>query len=218
MNVFTINGRHRLERHGKEVAFRPPLKREGGVMPTRRLLVMHFTAGWSADSTVQWWRKPSAKGTSAHLLIDRDGTVIQVRAFNQTAGHAGTSSWKDPKTGVVYTQLNRCSIGIELCNAGDAVKERYPVTTGCGLGGKRIPTIEAKHKHGGRKTLWEVYPLAQLEAARAVAEALVKRYRLDDVVGHEDVAPGRKVDPGPAFPMREFRAALGFTKPLPKHT
>lgn len=217
MTVFSINGRHRLERHGKEVDFRPPLKPEGSPMRTRRVLVMHFTAGWSAQSTIEWWRKPAAKGTSAHVLIDRDGTVIQVRPFNQTAGHAGASSWKDPKTGVVYRNINFCSIGIELCNAGDSVKERYPLSTGCGLDGQRIPTIEAKHKHGGPKTLWEVYPQPQVDAAMAVAATLIHRYRLDDVVGHEDISPGRKVDPGPAFPMREFRNSLGFTKPLPKY-
>lgn len=35
-------------------------------------------------------------------------------------------------------------------------------------------------------------------------------YRLDDVLGHEDIARGRKTDPGPAFPLAAVRArALG---------
>lgn len=44
------------------------------------------------------------------------------------------------------------------------------------------------------------WPDEQLEAIRAVLEALFKAYPMTDVVGHSDVAPGRKVDPGPNFP------------------
>jgi N-acetylmuramoyl-L-alanine amidase len=58
--------------------------------------------------------------------------------------------------------------------------------------------------------LWEKYPQAQLDACFAVAKALVERYKLDDVCGHEDIAPERKNDPGPAFPMQELREFVGF--------
>jgi N-acetyl-anhydromuramoyl-L-alanine amidase len=44
------------------------------------------------------------------------------------------------------------------------------------------------------------WPDAQVEAISLVTQALVLAYDLDDVVGHSDVAPGRKVDPGPNFP------------------
>jgi N-acetylmuramoyl-L-alanine amidase len=33
-------------------------------------------------------------------------------------------------------------------------------------------------------------------------------YRLRDMLGHEDIAPGRKSDPGPAFPLENLRAKL----------
>jgi N-acetylmuramoyl-L-alanine amidase len=68
----------------------------------------------------------------------------------------------------------------------------------------------ARHKNGGPNTLWEKYPAAQLQSCFALAKALFDRYHLDDVRGHDDIAPARKNDPGPAFPMQELRASLNL--------
>lgn len=214
MNPFSISARHRLLRNGVEVRFAPPRLPEGEPMPTRRVLVMHFTAGWGLETTLDWWRMAAAKGASAHIVIDRDGTVVQCRPFNQTAGHAGVSIWRDRETGTTHRNLNHCAIGIELCNIGVLPRPTYPAAMDGDLAGKPIPFHELAHKHGGRVRRWEAYPEPQLAAARAVAAALVERYRLDDVVGHEDIAPERKEDPGPAFPMTSFRAGLGFEHSL----
>jgi N-acetylmuramoyl-L-alanine amidase len=187
----------------------------GDLMENRRFLVIHFTGGWRGKSSIDFWRQPEAKGANAHLVIDRDGTLYQCRRFNRTAGHAGKSTWKDPKTGKRYTGLNNCSIGIELANAGDLDRATYPATMPLGFAGQPIPKLKARHKNGGPVKGWELYDKRQLDVLAVVAATLVKRYNLDDVVGHEDIAPDRKNDPGPAFPMAEFRAALGFTAPLP---
>lgn len=42
---------------------------------------------------------------------------------------------------------------------------------------------------------------------RLVLEIL-RRHRITSVVGHEHIAPGRKIDPGPAFDWKRFGAAL----------
>lgn len=187
----------------------------GNPMMTRRFLVIHYTAGWSAQSSVDFWKTPAARGANAHLVIDRDGSIIQCRRFNVTAGHAGASSWRDPKTGVLFRNLNHCSIGIELANSGDLGANRFPPTTGSGLGGKLVPQVKLRHKNGGRLTNWEEYDPRQIDVLQDVARLLCQRYKLDDLVGHDDIAPNRKVDPGPAFPMSMLRAYCGFPPMLP---
>lgn len=175
----------------------------GATLKDPVLLVIHFTAGMSAESSIDWWRNPGAKGASAHIIIDRDGTVIQCRALDKTCGHAGVSKWRG------RSGCNAFSVGIELANAGDSVDgnppkafHKYPLVAGA---------IEAKHKNGGPLTAWERYPQPQLDSCFAVAKAIVDRYKMSDVVGHEDVAPARKNDPGPAFPMLELRQHCGFS-------
>jgi len=189
----TINDSHWLEGTGVRYDDIPG----GSGMPVRRFLVIHFTSGASAQSSVDFWNTASAKGACAHIVIDRDGSIIQCRPFNKTCGHAGVSKWKG------FSGLNSCSIGIELANAGDDEKLAKKWS--------KLAPVKAKHKNGGPVQLWEAYPAAQIAACEAVSAALVKRYNLDDVVGHDDIAPDRKNDPGPSFPMQELREACGFT-------
>ncbi len=174
----------------------------GSNMPIRRFLVIHFTSGASGQSSINFWKTPAAKGASAHLVIERDGTVIQCRPFNRTCGHAGKSRWKG------FDGLNSCSIGIELANAGDNAKlaARW----------SKLPLVKAKHKNGGPIQEWEAYPEAQVKSCEEVAKALVARYKLDDVIGHEDIAPMRKNDPGPALDMGKLRVACGFPEQITK--
>lgn len=183
-------------------------------MNIRRFLVIHHTAGASALSSYEFWKTPQAKEAEAHILIDRDGTVYQVMPFNQRADHAGKSAWVDPGTGKRYEYLNSCSIGIELANAG-------PDEPGLDAHdwAKKQPgykTILSRHKNGGPVLPWECYPAAQLAALYEVCKVLVVRYNLDDLMGHDDIAPNRKVDPGPALDMTALRKHCGFTAELPK--
>lgn len=196
-----INDKHLVE--GAKLAIIPG----GNTMDVRRLLVIHFTSGKTAESSIEFWRSPKAEGANAHIIIDRDGTIFQCRAFNRTAGHAGKSSWHDPAAEIDRSGCNAFSIGIELANAGDCVEVdgtgqahfgKFPIAA----------AIKARHKNGGPVTNWEVFPDAQLVSCFALSKALFDRYHLDDVRGHEDIAPKRKNDPGPAFPMDKLRAAL----------
>jgi N-acetylmuramoyl-L-alanine amidase len=205
--------------HWLEAAIRKPIT-GGNLMDTRRFLVIHDTSGWSAISSIEGW-KDNNDGVLAHVVIDRDGTIYQCRPFNRTCGHAGPpgkSAWRDPKTGTLYDGLNSCAIGIELANAADMARspDVYPSYNMGALAFQPIPRLQARHKNGGLMKGWEIYSQPQLAACEAVSKALVARYDLDDVIGHEDCSPDRKVDPGPAYPMQVLRNACGFNSPLPK--
>ena len=175
-------------------------------METRRLVVEHFTGGATAKSSISAMRQ---RGVSAHIVVDRDGTVYQCRPFNKTAGHAGVSRWIDPVTGKKFVGCNAFSIGIEIANAGD--------DSGALAWARKQPgfsSIRAKHPNGSSVREWESFYPVQIEAVTAITKLLCETYKLDDVSGHENIAPERKNDPGPAFPMLKIREACGF-KGLP---
>jgi N-acetylmuramoyl-L-alanine amidase len=168
-------------------------------------LIIHYTGGSSAAGTISWFRDPKSK-VSAHLVISRDGTVTQMVPFNREAWHAGQSRWGS------LSGLNRHSIGIELDNAGYLIRSGgkwiSPLTR------RTYPDSEvtvAPHKndpHASPPSGWHAYTPAQIESTLECGMALVQHYLLSDVLGHDDISPGRKRDPGPDFPMESVRARL----------
>jgi len=171
----------------------------------RDYLVMHYTAGSNAGSAIETLTNPQ-KEVSAHLVIGRDGQITQLVPFNRVANHAGYSYWEGKK------YLNQYSIGIELDNDGfleqDGEQWKAYAT-------KKIYPREMIHEEKGWKPpwyqFWLKYPEEQIGAALEAATAIVKYYRLIDVLGHDDVQPA-KHDPGPAFPMEDFREKLFLRK------
>lgn len=157
-----------------------------------KFLVLHFTAGASAKSSIESMR---SQGLAVQLVLDRDGTLFQCRSFGTTAGHAGKSKWKG------YEGLNNRSIGIEIANGGDSFPTKF----------SKLPPVVAKHKNGGPVREWEAYTPEQIEVLMWLCPLLVRTYGMQDVVGHDDIAKNRKNDPGPAFPMQKIREACGFS-------
>src|SRR5687768_16509883 len=79
--------------------------------PNPKFIIMHFTTGTKMESTINHFKDPSS-GVSTHLLIGRDGRVVQFLPFDRIAHHCGFSWWEQ------QSNLNKSSIGIELENAG----------------------------------------------------------------------------------------------------
>jgi len=68
--------------------------------------------------------------------------------------------------------------------------------------------FRAKHKFRQDFSFWHDYTDIQIERALELTEILVEKYNLRDILGHEDIAPTRKIDPGPAFPLENIRSAI----------
>lgn len=177
-----------------------------------RFIVMHYTAGGSGAASRDYMLKsPTQKQrllgagdkvyASAHVVVDRDGTVWQIVPFNRKARHAGRSSWKGLES------LNRYSVGIEIANygwldlQGDGSYKRSDTPRFAAEAVTVAPMPSGTQTKG-----WENYPATQLEAVERVTRALLAAYpSISEVLGHQEIAPGRKFDPGPAFPMECFR-------------
>ncbi|MGV8919003.1 MAG: N-acetylmuramoyl-L-alanine amidase [Pseudomonas sp.] len=113
---------------------------------------------------------------SSHYLIgdQQKPVVYKLVDENLRAWHAGESSWEG------RTWLNSSSIGIEIVNPG------YRDTP------------------AGR--VWYPYSEGQIQALTLLLKDVVKRNHIDPrhVIGHSDIAPQRKLDPGPLFPWKRL--------------
>jgi N-acetyl-anhydromuramyl-L-alanine amidase AmpD len=109
------------------------------------------------------------------------------------------------------------SVGIEINNPGPlVVSESGSLKTVYGKTWPQSDSIEATHPGGLAPKNWKhwaKYSDSTLDTVKSICEALMKRYGIKIIVGHDEIAPGRKFDPGPAFPMQKFRSELGAEGP-----
>lgn len=118
---------------------------------------------------------------SAHYLVTDEAQprILRLVDEERRAWHAGVSWWRGTRG------LNAASIGIEIVYPGLVRGER----------GMEYPP----------------YPSAQVEAVVALVQDIVRRHQIrpERVVGHSDIAPLRRSDPGPMFPWKRL-ADLGL--------
>jgi N-acetylmuramoyl-L-alanine amidase len=139
------------------------------------MLVLHYTGMPSAEAALARLCDPAAK-VSAHYTIDEEGVVYAHVPEARRAWHAGVSFWAGE------SNVNACSIGIELVNPG--------------------------HEFG-----YLEFAPAQIAALITLCHGILLRHPIPSwrVLGHSDVAPARKDDPGELFPWQQLaRAGIGL--------
>lgn len=144
-----------------------------GARPRIKVLVIHYTAEDFPRSLATL----TDREVSVHYLIpDRpplkrgQPLIWQLVPEQQLAWHAGPSFWRGA------TRINDTSIGIELVNAGPLHQLVAPV--------------------------WTPFTAQQIAVLQPLMRDIVRRYNIrpENIVGHSDIAPQRKQDPGPLFP------------------
>ncbi len=124
---------------------------------------------------------------SAHYLVTDESPPRIYRLVDESrrAWHSGASGWKG------HRLLNASSIGIEIVHPGFKLgpdKER----------------------------IYQPFSAAQIDTLIPLVQDIVKRHQIkpERILGHGEVTPSYKEDPGPTFPWRRL-ADLGITPPWP---
>ena len=132
------------------------------------MIVLHYTGMPDVEGAIT---RLCTAGTdvSAHYIVLEDGRIVQCVPEAKRAWHAGLANWAGE------TDINSCSIGIEIINRG--------------------------HDWG-----YPDFPRRQIAAVIALCRGIMLRHALPAhrVLGHSDVAPARKKDPGEKFPWHSL--------------
>ncbi len=171
---------------------------EDGALDT---IIIHYTASGSAASAIETLTDIDRQ-VSAHLVIGRDGQISQLLPFNVIGWHAGVSRWG------IREGFNKYSIGIEIDNAGMLEEKDGNFVSWFGKNYPPEEVVKGVHRNHTELSYWHVFPQFQIDVVETVCKMLIEAYKISHILGHEEIAPDRKVDPGPAFPLDDFRARL----------
>jgi N-acetylmuramoyl-L-alanine amidase len=129
------------------------------------MILLHYTGMQTGEAALERLCAAESK-VSAHYVVFEDGRIVQCVPEERRAWHAGVSSWAGE------TDINSCSIGIEIVNPGHEFGYRdFPL--------RQIAAVISLCK--------------SIITRRGPISA-------DRILAHSDVAPTRKQDPGEKFP------------------
>jgi N-acetylmuramoyl-L-alanine amidase len=141
-----------------------------------KYVVLHYTVTDTPQS-IRIFTHQTGVEASIHYLLsnDQDPVIYGIVDESRTAYQAGSDSgWKADRN------LNNISIGIEIVNAGWV--------------------------DGPNGRTWAPFPQKQIDALIPLVKDIMARHNIapENVVGHADVAPQRKQDPGALFPWKRL--------------
>lgn len=153
-----------------------------------KYIILHYTA----TNDEVGIRALTGPNVSAHYLvtsIDKEPTYALVD-HNERAWHAGISEFGG------RSNINDTSIGIEIVNKGIRAIPNQPKIKGFFRPyDEYIPFTEG-----------------QIKKVATLVKKLAIQYNINPrfILGHSDIAPTRKIDPGPKFPWQKLYKEYGI--------
>jgi len=176
-------------------------------------IVIHATEGFSVSEAIEWM---SSKKAKVHYVVEKDGFVFSDKNSDAKSlvdeskiGQHATCinsrpfchSNEEKPNPELYPEDNNCcrrginekSIAIEIVNFG-------------GLCGANLDKCLNHAEKGG--VTWEIYPQEQIDPLISLVADIAVRNNIpidrNHIIGHNEIDPGRKTDPGLIFPWDEF--------------
>lgn len=193
----------------KATVVEPPLPTLGAyAQGYPRGAVVHFTAGAYGLSELDLARQLG----HAYFLIDEKGGVHQGFPLDRWGSHAGRSTWP----GLGPNGVSRHLVGIEVDCAGLLKADgsgNFKTWWGASIPAEQVRLVPDARDNRA-PGVYHVFNDAQEDALTALLLWLKSNnpavFDLDLVLGHDEVSPGRKTDPGGSLSMTmpEYRRCL----------
>lgn len=155
-----------------------------------KFIVIHYTV---SDNERSIKLLTEGRVSSHYLILDHDDdTIYNLVPENERAWHAGDGGFAG------RTILNDTSIGIEIVNAGVQPQFR---------GALRDDNLEYRpYEH------YVAFNELQIKKVAELVQDIAKRYDISPkyIIGHSDLAPSRKIDPGAKFPWQRLYKEYGI--------
>ncbi|MER1972696.1 MAG: N-acetylmuramoyl-L-alanine amidase [Psychrobacter alimentarius] len=155
-----------------------------------KTIVLHYTVSDNERSI----KTLTTDNVSAHyLILDKDDNKIyNLVPESERAWHAGDGGFSG------RTILNDTSIGIEIVNAG--IKPEYRDAL------KNSTLDYHPYEH------YVEFSELQIKKVAELVQDIATRYDISpkNIIGHSDMAPSRKIDPGAKFPWERLYKEYGI--------
>ncbi len=155
-----------------------------------KTIVLHYTVSNNARAIKQL----TTGNVSAHYLIldHDDNKIYNLVPESERAWHAGAGGFAD------RTILNDTSIGIEIVNSGIKPEYRNALKNGA------LDYHPYEH--------YVEFDELQIKKVAQLLQELAARYNISpkNIIGHADMAPSRKIDPGAKFPWQRLYEQYGI--------
>jgi len=164
---------------------------------TPRGITIHYTAGGTAHSSMDYLRKETQ--LRYHFVIDRDGSIYQMVNLDSSVSHAGSSRWN-------CKSVNKSHVAIAIASYGFLTIQDGKFFTAYN---QEIDKSRVVYRQEGH---WEGATYQQELALERICRFLMRNFMIyaDDICGHAEADPRRKIDPGGilSYTMSEFRERM----------